>query len=149
METVQHSIPLCVCVCVCVRVCVCVCRSTVMHVHLMCVIPEAQTLVLARIHSAEVSLCVLAELKGGSVCSTTNTQLDTYICQNNLDNLFFIRVTYAVHMLKSLPLSLLSSSVQVKRRCLCTTARLQSVPSARCCSGPESSRNTWRQRLSG
>lgn len=88
METVQHSIPLCV------RVCVCVWISTVMHVHLMCGIPEAQTLVLTRIHSAEVSLSVLAELKGGSACSTTNTQLDTYICENDFDNL-----SYALHML--------------------------------------------------
>ena len=38
------------------------------------------------------------------------------------------------------------SFLQVKRRCPCMTARLQSVPSARCCSGPESSRNTWRRR---
>lgn len=36
--------------------------------------------------------------------------------------------------------------LQVKRRCLSMTARLQSVPSARCCSGPESYRNTWRQK---
>lgn len=154
VETVQHSIPLFACVE----------SRIIMDMHLMCGILEskstAKASVRARIHNGELSLSVLKYCNILALCSfmhlcSTSPQIKTdemwwLVATGDLLSVWLPASLFCLlHMLMFLPLSCFLCCLQVKRRCPSMTARRQSVPSARCCSGPESSRNTWRPRSRG